>query len=117
MGVCKSSHYMLLCDKLEPENENEELSTTIINAIKKMDNDPRNLMEGTGDMDISLAVRADSEDEELGEVKDKDDNLNQTNSSGWDELDETVGQVELTSHTTSMGVLPTVPPRTSTLPV
>ena len=103
--------------KLEPENENEDLSTTIINAIQKMDNDPRNLMEGTGNMDISLAVRADSEDEELKDAVEEEINLDQSNSSGWDDLDQTIGQVELTSHTTSMGVLPTVPPRTTTLPV
>ena len=103
--------------KLEPENENEDLSTTIINAIQKMDNDPRNLMEGTGDMDISLAVRADSDDEALKDAVEEEVNLDQSNSSGWDDLDQTIGQVELTSHTTSMGVLPTVPPRTTTLPV
>ena len=103
--------------KLEPENENEDLSTTIINAIQKMDNDPRNLMEGTGNMDISLAVRADSEDEALKDAVEEEVNLDQSNSSGWDDLDQTIGQVELTSHTTSVGVLPTVPPRSSTLPV
>ena len=82
-----------------------------------MDNDPRNLMEGTGNMDISLAVRADSEDEALKDAVEEEVNLDESNSSGWDTLDQTIGQVELTSHTTSMGVLPTVPPRTTTLPV
>ena len=105
--------------QLDQVPDAEDLSTTIVNAIKKMDNDPRNLMEGTGSMDISLAVRADSEDEyerESGEESMEKVNPEES-SSGWDELDQTVGPPILKMETSTLGVKPVAIPRSNPAPV
>ena len=105
--------------KLDQVPDAKDLSTTILNAIETMDKDPRNLMEGTGNMDISLAVRADSEDEYERESDDEGmGKINpEENSSGWDELDQTVGAPQLSMQTSTMDVKPVAIPRSNPAPV
>ena len=113
------SEYKYPTIKLEPGPEGEDLSTTILNAIHKMDNDPRNLEEGTGSMDISMAVRADSDDEfEKNAVDAEMEPVNpEESSSGWDELDQTVGPATLSMQTSTIGVHPTIQPQNDPVPV
>ena len=77
-----------------------------MDAIDQMDRDPKNLEEGTGDMDITLSAPMEMDqhekkvEEELGT-----DQLNE--SDDWLDLNQTVSH-QLTQETTTLGIAPKV---------
>ena len=81
---------------------NIDLNTSIRNAISKMDNDPRNLEEGFGDMNLTLSIPAEFEEQPPEhQVHPEETNLEQNtnDSNDWNSLDYTIGLGELTQHT------------------
>ena len=81
-----------------------DVTQTIMDAIDQMDKDPKNLEEGTGDMDITLS--APMEMDQLEEKVDfGTDKLNE--SDDWLDLNQTVSH-ELTQETTTLGIAPKV---------
>ena len=91
---------------------NVDLYTSILNGISKMENDPKNLEEGFGHMNLTLSVAADTDEHEFSEQeKQPEVNGNQeidTNdfSDGWNALEETLGPRELTQQTTTLSLEP-----------
>ena len=83
-----------------------DVTQTIMDAIDRMDNDPKNLEEGTGEMDITLSAPMEM-DEDIDKVADEldADHLNQ--SDDWLDLNQTMGPPELTQQTTTIGIEPT----------
>ena len=80
-----------------------DVTQTIMDAIDQMDKDPKNLEEGTGDMDITLS--APMEMDQLEEKVDfGTDKLNE--SDDWLDLNQTVSH-QLTQQTTTMSIEPT----------
>ena len=80
-----------------------DVTQTIMDAIDQMDKDPKNLEEGTGDMDITLS--APMEMDHLEEKVDfGTDKLNE--SDDWLDLNQTVSH-QLTQQTTTMSIEPT----------
>ena len=83
-----------------------DVTQTIMDAIDQMDRDPKNLEEGTGDMDITLSAPMEMDqheekvEEELGT-----DQLNE--SDDWLDLNQTVSH-QLTQETTTLGITPKV---------
>ena len=79
-----------------------DVTQTIMDAIDQMDKDPKNLEEGTGDMDITLS--APMEMDQLEEKVDfGTDKLNE--SDDWLDLNQTVSH-QLTQQTTTMSIEP-----------
>lgn len=88
---------------------NIDLNTSIRNAISKMDNNPRNLEEGFGDMNLTLSIPAEFEEQPPEhQVHPEETNLEQNtnDSNDWNSLDYTIGPGELTQHTTTVGIEP-----------
>ena len=81
------------------EENQGDVTQTIMDAIDQMDKDPKNLEEGTGEMDITLSAPMEMDEDEL------ENNLNQ--SDDWLDLNQTVGPRELTQQTTTMSIEPT----------
>ena len=82
-----------------------DVTQTILDTIDRMDKDPKNLEEGTGDMDITLSAPMDFEEfeEKNGEDAASSEELNE--SDGWMDLNQTVSH-QLTQETTTMSVPP-----------
>ena len=88
------------------EGNQGDVTQTILDTIDRMDQDPKNLEEGTGDMDITLSAPMDMD----GFEKEMDGNTeeNQLNESGeWLDLNQTVSH-QLTQETTTLGITPKV---------
>ena len=87
-----------------------DLNTSIRNAIRKMDNNPKNLEEGFGDMNLTLSIPAELEEqspeyEEQPEEVIAEQSTDDSNQE-WASLDLTQGPGELTQHTTTIGYEP-----------
>ena len=86
-----------------------DVTQVILDTIDRMDKDPKNLEEGTGDMDITLSAPMDFDEVEEKIVEES--GSNELNESGdWLDLDATVNH-QLTQETSTMSIPPAETPR------
>ena len=91
---------------------NIDLHTSILNGINTMDNDPKNLEEGFGDMNLTLSIPADIDDQKTdkpeveAEVQKLPESDSNDFSDSWALLDQTGGVGQLTQQTSTMAIEP-----------